>query len=273
MRPNALKALWQQGGAALNGWLQIPSAFTAEIMAHQGFDTITIDMQHGLMGYETAVAMLQAISTTNVTPIVRVPWNEPAAIMRMCDAGAYGIICPMVNSRAEAEAFVKACRFPPEGIRSYGPVRARLYGGNDYVENANQLVATIAMIETAEALANVEAIASVPGLDGLYVGPADLSISLGGTERTDYTEPMLVEALHTVLACARRFGVAAGLHCATPEYARKAVGMGFQFVTPSADASYLEAAAHDVVARFHATAQANQSDTATSAPRGVKSSY
>lgn len=254
MRINALKALWQQGGAALNGWLQIPSAFTAEIMAHQGFDSITIDMQHGLMGYETAVAMLQAISTTDVTPVVRVPWNDPAITMRMCDAGAYAIICPMVNSRAEAEAFVAACRFPPQGIRSYGPVRARLYGGSDYVENANQLVATIAMIETAEALAAVDEIAATPGLDALYVGPADLSISLGGAERADYTEPQLIEALHAVLASAQRYGIAAGLHCATPEYARKAVGMGFQFVTPSADASYLEESARATVARFQSAA-------------------
>ncbi len=251
MRPNALKALWQQGGAALNGWLQIPSPFTAELMARQGFDSITIDMQHGLMGYETAVAMLQAISTTDATPVVRVPWNDPAQIMRMCDAGAYAIICPMVNSRAEAEAFVAACRYPPLGIRSYGPVRARLYGGSDYVEHANQLVAAIAMIETAEALAAVEEIASTPGLDGLYIGPADLSISLGGTERADYTEPMLVEALHTVLASAQRHGVMAGLHCATPEYARKAVGMGFQFVSPNADASYLESTARAMVTRFY----------------------
>ncbi len=250
MRPNALKALWQQGGAALNGWLQIPSAFTAELMARQGFDSITIDMQHGLMGYETAVAMLQAISTTDATPVVRVPWNDPAQIMRMCDAGAYAIICPMVNSRAEAEAFVAACRYPPQGIRSYGPVRARLYGGSDYVEHANQLVAAIAMIETAEALAAVEEIAATPGMDGLYIGPADLSISLGGTERADYTEPMLVKALHTVLASAQRHGVIAGLHCATPEYARKAVGMGFQFVSPNADASYLEATARAMVTRF-----------------------
>ncbi len=251
MRPNALKALWQQGGAALNGWLQIPSAFTAEIMAHQGFDSITIDMQHGLMGYETAVSMLQAISTTDVTPVVRVPWNEPGAIMRMCDAGAYAIICPMVNSRAEAESFVAACRFPPKGIRSYGPVRARLYGGNDYVENADDLVATIAMIETAEALAAVEEIAATPGLDALYIGPADLSISMGGEDRADYTEPRLIEALNTVLASAQRHGVAVGLHCATPEYARKAVGMGFQFVTPNADATYLENAARATVARFY----------------------
>jgi 4-hydroxy-2-oxoheptanedioate aldolase len=251
MRPNALKALWQQGGAALNGWLQIPSAFTAELMAKQGFDSMTIDMQHGLMGYETAVAMLQAISTTDATPLVRVPWTEPGMIMRMCDAGAYGIICPMVNSRAEAEAFVAACRFPPAGIRSYGPVRARLYGGSDYVEHANDLVATIAMIETAEALANVEEIASTPGLDGLYIGPADLSISLGGTERADYTEQMLVEALHAVLACTQRYGVMAGLHCATPEYAHKAVGMGFQFVTPNADVAYLEMMAGATVTRFH----------------------
>lgn len=248
MRPNRLKELWQRGGAALNGWLSIPSAFSAELMAHQGFDSLTIDVQHGLMGYETALTMLQAISTTDVTPLARAPWNEPGIIMKLLDAGAYGIICPMVNSRAEAEAFVGACRYPPGGYRSFGPTRARLYGGDDYPEQANSHVLTFAMIETAAALERADEIMSTPGLDAIYVGPADLSQSLGGPERFDYTDARLVAALDAILAAARRHNVAAGLHCASASYARHAIARGFRFVTVQSDAAYLEQWAGHVVA-------------------------
>ncbi len=137
MRENKLKCLWQENKTAINAWLTIPSAWTAEVLAHAGFDALTIDMQHGLTDYQTAVTMLQAISTTDVVPLVRVPWNEPAMIMRLLDAGVYGIISPMINNRAEAEAFVSACRYPPLGYRSYGPIRANVYGGDDYFANAN----------------------------------------------------------------------------------------------------------------------------------------
>ena len=133
MRTNKLKTLWQEGKTVVNAWVTIPSAWSAEVMAHAGFDSLTIDMQHGLADYATALAMLQAVSTTDVVPLARVPWNDPAIIMRLLDAGAYGIICPMVNTRAEAEAFVGACRYAPRGYRSYGPTRAVVYAGADYL--------------------------------------------------------------------------------------------------------------------------------------------
>ncbi|MGL4648365.1 MAG: HpcH/HpaI aldolase family protein, partial [Caldilineaceae bacterium] len=185
MRPNLLKQRWSEGGAALNAWLSIANPFTAELVAHMGFDAVTIDMQHGLMGYETTLAMLQAISTTDTVPVVRVPWNEPAMLMRVADAGAYAVICPMVNSRAECEAFVGALRYAPVGYRSYGPVRARVYAGDDYFEQANSHLVAIAMVETAAALDHLDEICSTPGLDAIYVGPADLSISIGGSQKTD----------------------------------------------------------------------------------------
>ena len=131
MRKNKLKQLWEEGKTAINAWLTIPSAWTAETMAHTGFDAITIDMQHGLADYQTTLSMLHAISTTDAVPLARVPWNEPATIMRPLDAGVYGLVCPMVNSREEAEAFVGACRYPPLGFRSYGPIRANVYAGED----------------------------------------------------------------------------------------------------------------------------------------------
>ena len=152
-------------------------------MAHAGFDSLTVDMQHGLSHFESAVPMFQAISTTDTVPLARVPWNEPGIIMKLLDAGCYGIICPMINSADEAAAFVGACRYPPHGYRSYGPTRAALYAGADYAAHANEEVLTLAMIETKAGLENLEAIVQTPGLDAVYVGPADLSQSLGRQAR------------------------------------------------------------------------------------------
>lgn len=259
MRSNRLRTLWEQDQAVANGWLMIPSSFTAELLALKGYDSLTLDMQHGIMGYETAVSMLQAISTTNTVPIVRVPWNEPGAIMRACDAGAYGVICPMINTRAQCEAFVGACRYPPGGYRSYGPVRARIYAGDDYVQNANNTLVTFAMIETAEAVANLDGILSVPGLDAIYVGPADLSQSLGGSQKSDYTDPELVAVLENILAATRRHNIVAGIHCASSLYARHAVEMGFRFVTLNSDVAYLESGAADALHAFRDTSAAPRS--------------
>ncbi len=132
MKKNKLKQIFSEGKAAVNGWLQIPSSFSAEVMAHQGWDSLTIDMQHGVIDYPNALQMLQAISTTDVVPMVRLNWNEPGQIMKILDAGSYGVICPMVNNREEAEKFVQACLYPPKGYRSLGPIRGLLYGGPDY---------------------------------------------------------------------------------------------------------------------------------------------
>ena len=135
MKKQPIKERLHQGELILNAWLTIPSAWTAELLAHDGYDALTIDMQHGLIGYETALSILQAISTTDAVPFVRVAWNDPSTIMKMLDAGAQGIICPMINTRSQAEAFVGACRFPPQGYRSCGPIRAELYSDGDYVQH------------------------------------------------------------------------------------------------------------------------------------------
>jgi 4-hydroxy-2-oxoheptanedioate aldolase len=248
MRPNRLRTIWGNGDAALTGWLSIPSAFSAELLAHAGFDCLTIDVQHGLIDYAAAVSMLQAIATTAVTPLARVPWNEPGIIMKLLDAGVYGIICPMISTPAEAAAFAAACRYPPDGIRSYGPRRAMLYAGSDYQEAANRTILAIAMIETAEGLANVDAIAATPGIDALFIGPADLSLALGRTQRMDQTDPIMVEALDAILAAARRHGKVAGLHTGSPGYARQMIDKGFQLVAVQSDAGYMEAEARRVIA-------------------------
>jgi len=248
LRDNRLRTIWREGGTAVNGWLHIPSSFSAEVMAHVGWDSLTVDMQHGPVDYGNLVPMLQAISTTDTVPVVRVPWNDPGLIMRVLDAGCYAVICPMINTREEAEAFVGACRYPPEGYRSYGPYRATLYGGPDYTDHANETVVTMAMIETRKALENLEEILGVPGLDAVFVGPSDLGQSLGHGPGMDRDEPGVVEAIARVLAAANEHGLAAGIFTGSPEYASPMVEKGFQFVTVSSDARLMASAAAGVVA-------------------------
>lgn len=247
MRENTLRTLWARGDTALNGWVTIPNPWVAEVMAQQGWDSVTIDAQHGLMHYDVSLGMLQAISTTPAIPLVRVPWNEPGILMKMLDAGAYGIICPMINTRAEAEAFVGACRYPPLGYRSYGPLRAAIYAGPDYVERANDTILTLAMIETAEAVRNADDICATPGLDGIYIGPSDLSISLGGRPGAPVSEPSLAEPIAAVLAATKRRGVVAGIHTGSTQEAQRMVELGFRFVTVQSDLRYLTGAAQAVV--------------------------
>lgn len=239
IRPNRLRQIWQDGGAAANGWITLPSTLIAETLAHLNFDSITLDMQHGHIDYRDAWGMLTAISTTDTVPIVRVPWNEPGILMRVLDAGAYGVICPMINTREQAEAFVAACRYPPLGERSYGPIRAKLYGGADYYETANQTVMTFAMIETPEAIKNIAEITSVPGLDGIYIGPGDLSASMGQRPKFDHGPGPVRDAINTALKAAVDNGTIAGIHNATAEYAREMIGAGFQIVSVSSDLKFM----------------------------------
>lgn len=239
MRENNVRNIWKRGGAVVNGWLGIPSGISAENMAHAGWDSLTIDMQHGHVGYQAAVEMLQGISTTAVTPLARVPWLEQGIIMKLLDAGAYGLICPMINTRAECEAFVGAARYAPQGYRSFGPMRATWYGGADYAQKANETVITMAMIETKKALDNLDEIMSVKHLDGIYIGPADLGLSLGGEPRGDQTDPKIVAAIKKILAAAQKHKLRAGIHCSSPEYALKMISWGFQFVTILNDSALL----------------------------------
>ncbi|MEM7034344.1 MAG: aldolase/citrate lyase family protein [Chloroflexota bacterium] len=247
MRENKVKQIWKAGGAVVNGWLHIPSSYSAEVMAHAGWDSLTVDMQHGPVDYPNAVTMFQAISTTDTMPMARVPWNEPGIIMKLLDAGCYGIICPMVNTRAEAEAFVGACRYPPLGYRSHGPNRARLYGGDDYPAQANDHVITMAMIETVEALNNLEEILTVPGLDAIYVGPSDLGRSFGLPPKGDVEDGPVYEALDTIVQACKKHGIYAGLHTGSPEYVLKMFEKGYQFATISSEAGIMAAAAKQAI--------------------------
>ncbi len=220
MRENRLRTLWANDQAAVNGWLAIANSFSAETMAHQGWDTLTIDLQHGVVDYAAMVTMLQAISTTATVPIVRVPWLEPGILMKTLDAGAYGVICPMVNTREEAQRFVAYTSYAPKGTRSFGPVRALLYGGADYPAKANETIVRFAMIETAQALDNLDAILSVEGLDAIYIGPSDLSLALGCRPVFDDVDAPVAQAIDHILARAQAHGVKAGIHNGRPDVAK-----------------------------------------------------
>ncbi len=253
MRENTLKEIWASGGAVINGWCSIPSSFSAEIMAHQGFDSITIDMQHGLVDYQVAVTMLQAISTTSVIPLTRVPWSDPARVMKILDAGSYGVICPMITDADEAEALVAAAKYPPRGFRSFGPIRAKYYGGGaihgggDYHEFADEETLVIPQIETEKAIRNLDSILEVPGIGAIYVGPSDLSMALGKEPRKGQRDPEVIEAMETILAAARRHGVPAGIHTNSVDVAVEMIGRGFQLVSLQSDDRFLMVRAKEEV--------------------------
>ena len=230
MRMNNVKKLWREGKPAIGAWLSIPSGFSAEGMAHTGVDWLCVDMQHGCIDYSDVVPMLTAISTTNVTPFVRVPWNEPAMIMKVLDAGAYGVIVPMVSNREEAERAVAACRYPPTGMRSNGPNRAMYYGGPDYQKHADREMACIVMIETPEGIEKMEEIISTPGLDGAYIGPTDLALALGLPPVMDNDEPLHIATVNRMLELCKKHNVIAGMHTNSSKFTQRYIDQGFQMV-------------------------------------------
>ena len=253
MIANRLKQLWAEGTPTINGWCSIGNTFTAEIMAAQGYDSLTVDVQHGALDYSSLLPMLQAMRASGVTPLARVPWLEPGIIMKALDAGAYGIICPMVSNADQAAEFVSYMRYPPQGQRSFGPTRVSFAAGADYGVKANGEMLAFAMIETAEGMANLQAIAATPGLDALYVGPADLTLGLAQGRLPagfDREEPEMVDALKRILAACKANGLRAALHCGAPEYAARAIGWGFDMTTVSGDSRLLAAAAAASVAKF-----------------------
>jgi 4-hydroxy-2-oxoheptanedioate aldolase len=243
MRSNRALAAWRNGSQTIGGWLSVGNAYSAELMAHLGFDWLCVDLQHGMIGYEDLKHMLPAISTTSVTPLVRVPWNDPAAIMKALDAGACGVIVPMINSRREALNAVSACRYPPEGQRSFGPIRAALYSGKDYAMEANRQTACIAMIETRQALDNLEEIVTTPGLDGVYIGPSDLALALGLAPVGDNGDPIHAAAVTRIFETCRYHGLAVGIHTWSVEYSGRYLRQGFQFVTLGSDSGFMAKAA------------------------------
>ena len=247
MRENRLRTLWKNDQAVVNGWLAIANSFSAETMAHQGWDSLTIDLQHGIVDYQAMVTMLQAISTTPTVPVVRVPWLEPSIIMKCLDAGAYGVICPMINSREDAQKLVAYSHYAPRGGRSFGPMRGLLYGGADYAQQANDTIVTFAMIETAQALDRLDDILSVEGLDAIYIGPSDLSLSMGCRPVFDDVDAPVAQAIRHIAERAKAHGVQCGIHNGVPAGALARIKMGYRFVTLGSDARLLAAGSQQLL--------------------------
>ena len=235
MKLTKLHDVWNAGKPVVNGWCSIPSTVTAEMMSLNDFDSLTIDLQHGLVDYQTALSMLQAMNASGITPLARVPWNEPGIIMKLLDAGALGIICPMVNTPQEAEQFVATMRYAPNGVRSSGPTRAAMVHGANYHFEADDALVSLAMVETVEALENVEKIAATDGLTGIYIGPSDLAVSMGYAPGLDRNEDDVDAAIGRILAACKSARIKSAIHCLSPHYLKSTFDRGFDLATLATD--------------------------------------
>jgi 4-hydroxy-2-oxoheptanedioate aldolase len=242
-----VRARWLADEPAFAAWLLLESPIAAEVLGGAGFDAVVVDLQHGSASLDGLAGLVRAIETTPAVPFVRTAANDPAELMRVLDLGARGVICPMIGSRDEAESFVRACRYPPEGGRSYGPIRGA--GGivREHTRRANEDVILFGMIETAEGLADANGIASTRGLDGLFVGPTDLGLSLGLERPGNLTDPALLEPIETVLQTARSADLVAGIHAPDPSRAAEMPARGFRFISCAVDTDLLARGATDAL--------------------------
>lgn len=229
----SLKDRWREG-PALGAWMFLREPMTAEAAARAGYDYVTVDLQHGIASEAEALAMMQAVEAAGAIPVARVATNHPMTIGRALDAGALAVIVPMVNDADAAREAVAACRYAPTGTRSFGPVAAISRYTDDYARVANDIICCLVMIETVEALANIDDILSVPGVDGVYVGPVDLSLTLGLPPKTDHDDPRFTDAIDTILAACQRHGIVPGIH-ASGDLAPKWIDKGFRTITVGYD--------------------------------------
>lgn len=253
MRPSRIRQRWNEGKPVTCGWLSIGSSYSAEAAGHSGYDCVNVDLQHGMFEFDTAIAMMQALSATPATPLVRVPSTDAALIMKLLDAGAYGVICPMVDTAEQAADFVAATRYPPHGYRSFGPSRGLLYGGPDYFKHADETIVRLAMIETEAGLANVESICQVEGLDGIFIGPNDLGLTLGHGPAGDPTEPEIVAAIAKVRTTALAHDKHVGIFCPSGAVAQRRIDDGFDFVVPNSDMNLFRQAIARELAEIEST--------------------
>jgi len=246
---NQLKQLWASGKSAVNAWLAIPSGFSAEVIAKCGFDSVTVDIQHGVQDYQSMVQCFQAMQGSPVTPLVRVPWNEPGIIGKVLDGGAMGIVCPMVNNRQAAEALVQYAKYPPRGTRSNGAIRFGVYGeANSYQGTANEETLVLPMIETQEAIENMDEILDVKGIAGIYVGPSDLAFSYGKTAKLDHEDEFFFEIYGRLIAACKKRGLYPGIHTGSGAYAARMIKLGFRLVTIMNDSGLMAKAAKTEIA-------------------------
>ena len=243
---NPMLKAWAEGRQLFGAWATIPSGVSAELMAREGPDFICIDNQHGLLDHSDTVPMIIAVEAGGAIPIVRAPWNEPARIMAPLDAGARGVVIPMVNDADEAQRAVAACRYPPRGMRSYGPLRAKYVMGTTDPDELDD-VACIVMVETADGLKNLDDIASTVGVDAIYIGPQDLSLAVGKKPSPKPYET-LAEPLALIKAACRRHGIAVGIHALNGETARVYAEDGYDMITVVSDLSILARAVSENVA-------------------------
>lgn len=248
---------WAAGEAAFNAWSTFPGVASAAILASAGFDAVTVDLQHGEHTPTGFGETVDAIERAGAVPFVRLRWNDPGSSMRALDLGARGLICPMVNSADEAEAFVRYCRYPPLGARSYGPVRSAYGTARAQTEAANAAVLAFAQIETAEGFANVEAICATQGLDGVYVGPADLSLTLGFDGFADLGATEMRDALRRIVHAATAAGIVPGIHSPTADQAIEMVRAGFRLVGAAGDRELLGSGGAESLARVRAEGRPN----------------
>lgn len=244
---NKVRAIWDKGGQAVCGWLQMPGALHAEALSRCGFDALVIDLQHSTIDFDMAVTMLTAIELGGAEPIVRLKWNDPSDTMKLLDCGAYGVIAPMIDTAEQAALFASGLHYPPIGQRSFGPRRPSFRYGADYPSQASASIVSLAMIETRQAVANLDDILAVPGLDGVFIGPTDLSLSLGFGPTPDSSEPAVMAAVERIRKQAHQAGKRVGIYCAGPKFARTKLDEGFDLVTVSPDLSMITQGARQIL--------------------------
>ena len=255
MKSNRIKTMLAEGKVVVGGWVTIGSPVVAEIMSLSGFDWLLVDCEHGPLDFEKAQTLLQAMQASEVVPFVRVADSNAALIKRALDIGSMGVVVPLVNDRAAAECAVRSAKYPPQGIRGIGFARAHLYGLDfmGYVSQANQEIMVVAQIEHAEAIANLEEIVTVPGIDVLFVGPVDLAGSYGHLGVTGELPPEVNQAVEKVIKTARKTGIALGCWAPNAEIANQRIAQGFRFIGLGTDGLQLIAGCQSALKGVHRT--------------------
>lgn len=245
----SIKAIWRERGYVLNGYVSMPSPAACELYAIQGWDCVTLDMEHGSIGFDVAVEMLRSIHSAGVLPLVRIPRGDPSWIAGLLDAGVMGVTAAMINTVEDAQRLVQACRYPPKGERGLSRMsRAAMMYGADYAKTANSNINVFAMVETQQALDNIEGIATVDGIDGIYFGGVDYEMSLRGNPRTrDFSEAQarasVLHARKSVANVCRRHNILAGMNANSATIAEELHTEGYRFITLSSDAAAMTAQA------------------------------